>query len=63
MVPSLGNYSAYTFHGSVWRVEELVRAACGLGYGAGGRSGGGGVPGGGRRGGGGVRAGDAVAGA
>ncbi|MEY2999840.1 MAG: hypothetical protein RL648_54 [Verrucomicrobiota bacterium] len=34
MVPSLGNYSAYTFHGSVWRVEELVRAACGLGYGA-----------------------------
>lgn len=34
MVPSLGNFSAYSFHGSVWRIADLVGAARDLGYGA-----------------------------
>lgn len=34
MIPSLGNFSAYSFHGSVWRITDLVGAARDLGYGA-----------------------------
>lgn len=33
MLPALGNFSAYSFHESVWTVESLVSAVAGAGYG------------------------------